>query len=223
MSLVVGQRVCDKDGYCATVRYVGPVATSKAATTVYAGCEWDDATRGKGDGAVVTAEGAEVRYFACDAGRASFLKVDLLNPGRGLLAALREKYCDDGGGGGGGAGGTTVEAGEVGTGRGAVPILLVGEEKAREQQQLSKLTSVVLQRAAIATVETDATSLAGATVGSAAPRLREVDLRDNLLWRWEEVAALGRQCAALHTLYLNGNRCVQGNGNRGRAPRSTVA
>ena len=35
--VVVGGRVADKDGFRATVRYVGPVATSKSASTVYAG------------------------------------------------------------------------------------------------------------------------------------------------------------------------------------------
>jgi hypothetical protein len=29
------------------------------------GIEWDDATRGKGDGAVTTSTGEEVRYFRC--------------------------------------------------------------------------------------------------------------------------------------------------------------
>jgi len=33
----VRQRICDKDGNKGTVRYVGPVATSKKADTVYAG------------------------------------------------------------------------------------------------------------------------------------------------------------------------------------------
>ncbi len=37
MSLVVGQRVADKDDFRGTVRYVGPVATSKTAGAVYAG------------------------------------------------------------------------------------------------------------------------------------------------------------------------------------------
>lgn len=37
MAVVVGQRVLDKQGFKGTVRYVGPVATSKSAETVYAG------------------------------------------------------------------------------------------------------------------------------------------------------------------------------------------
>ena len=62
VSIAVGCRVT-KDGFRATVRYVGPVATSKSTDTVYAGVEWDDATRGKNDGAVCTIDGIETRYF----------------------------------------------------------------------------------------------------------------------------------------------------------------
>jgi hypothetical protein len=37
LSLAQGARVADKDGNRGTVRYVGPVATSKTAGAVYAG------------------------------------------------------------------------------------------------------------------------------------------------------------------------------------------
>ncbi|RYG50172.1 hypothetical protein EON67_05755 [archaeon] len=35
--LSLGQRVCDAKGFVGSVRYLGPVATSKAADTLYAG------------------------------------------------------------------------------------------------------------------------------------------------------------------------------------------
>ena len=35
--LQIGSRVTDKDGYIATVRYVGPVETSKSQDTIFAG------------------------------------------------------------------------------------------------------------------------------------------------------------------------------------------
>ena len=50
----IGARIVDKKGSRGTVRYVGPVATSKSADAVYVGVEWDDNTRGKHDGAVTT-------------------------------------------------------------------------------------------------------------------------------------------------------------------------
>ena len=46
----VGARVT-VDGSRGTVRYIGPVATSKTEGAVYAGIEWDDGARGKNDGA----------------------------------------------------------------------------------------------------------------------------------------------------------------------------
>lgn len=72
----VGQRVIDDEGFRGTVRYIGPVATSKDPKAVWigmylrtvwsyifsdqdsdstfsAGVEWDDVTRGKHDGSVV--------------------------------------------------------------------------------------------------------------------------------------------------------------------------
>ena len=39
-----------------TVRYIGPVVTSKKAEDVWVGIEWDDATRGKHNGAVANKE-----------------------------------------------------------------------------------------------------------------------------------------------------------------------
>ena len=36
-TLRIGQRVADREGFIGTVRYIGPVATSKSAETQYAG------------------------------------------------------------------------------------------------------------------------------------------------------------------------------------------
>lgn len=36
-TLELGQRVIDREGFRGVVRYLGPVATSKSAETVYAG------------------------------------------------------------------------------------------------------------------------------------------------------------------------------------------
>jgi hypothetical protein len=161
--MFVGQRVADKDGARGTVRYVGPVATSKTADAVYAGAgrrcgatsqrlfcvlcafafarslalpwrccvssvfvaagiEWDDATRGKHDGAVVDGAGASVRYFTCAPAAGSFLKVNLLQTGVSFVTAMRTKYED-------------VDAASGGTfelhdGR-ALEVELVGDDKIR--------------------------------------------------------------------------------------------
>jgi tubulin-specific chaperone E len=74
-SLYLGQRVQDLTGYRATVRYIGPVCTSKAKDAVWIGVEFDDATRGKHDGSVESESGELVRFFTCtDGGSGSFLR-----------------------------------------------------------------------------------------------------------------------------------------------------
>ena len=52
----IGQRI-EVDKFRGTIRYVGPVATSKKATTTWLGIEWDDPNRGKNDGSVKTPDG----------------------------------------------------------------------------------------------------------------------------------------------------------------------
>ena len=54
-ALELGCRVNSK-GDKGTVRYIGPVVTSKKAEDVWVGIEWDDATRGKHNGAVANKE-----------------------------------------------------------------------------------------------------------------------------------------------------------------------
>lgn len=88
-----------------------------------AGVDWDDGTRGKSDGTVVTADGTVVRYFSCAAGHGSFMKIELLDVGTDMLTALTERYCDTA---------TALTGGAIQTGAGrAVPIMLVGDAKVR--------------------------------------------------------------------------------------------
>ena len=96
LPLAPGQRVVDKDGFRATVKYVGPVASSRNPDAVFAGVEWDLASRGKGDGSVLSAaDGSAVRYFqAATPTGASFVRPDLLSPGQPCDAALDERYND---------------------------------------------------------------------------------------------------------------------------------
>lgn len=98
--MTVGQRVADKDGFRGTVRYVGPVATSKKATTVYAGIEWDDPSRGKHDGSVTAADGTVTRYFDCPPTAGSFVRAAIVQCGVSFLAALADRYEDATEGGG---------------------------------------------------------------------------------------------------------------------------
>ncbi len=97
-TFTIGQRIVDKDGYRGTVRYIGPVATSKTMGAIYAGIEWDDSTRGKNDGSVtVTKENngttteETVRYFTCGPTAGSFMKCELLFSGISLTEALNDR------------------------------------------------------------------------------------------------------------------------------------
>lgn len=186
----VSDRVADKDGFRATVRYVGPVATSKTQDTIYAGLEWDVATRGKNDGSVTTTDGQEHRYFTCTAGAGSFVKTDLLNRGVSAAEALDARYNDK----------TEYEGGAlVGISGKAVPMMLVGDEKVRAQQALSKLTGASLRESFVSRV--DPGSLSGLC-----PKIREVDLSSNLMSDWMSIAELGRQLPMLRVLNLSGNK-----------------
>jgi len=79
----------------------------------------------------------------------------------------------------------------------SVPVVLVGDDKVREQQALGKLTHVVLREAGV--------SIIGPSLGSVCPKVREVDLQGNLLHSWGEVAELGRSLPLLRVLNLSDN------------------
>ena len=65
-SLLVGTRVKDADNYTATVLYIGPVASASNQDDIYCGLEWDDVTRGKHDGSVISKfTNKPVRHFQC--------------------------------------------------------------------------------------------------------------------------------------------------------------
>ena len=109
----------------------------------------------------------------CDAGRGSFVKLDLLDGGIEALEALLAKYEDD----------AALPDGSISTttsGK-AVAIQLVGDAIVRKRQQIAKLTSASLR----------GTSLARIGPGSLAAcctRLRELDVSQTLLGSWDAVA-----------------------------------
>jgi len=191
---VVGQRVLDKKGDAATVKYVGPVATSKSAETVYVGLEWDDETRGKNDGSVTTADGAVVRYFTTSPGRGSFLKVALVDAGTSFVAALIDRYE-----------GSTLDAvggaGTVETASGRdLEVEFVGEDQIRGKQRLARNKNVALRGCRVATFDGDG------KIAATCPNIEDLDLRDNLLYDWASLAPLGQQLPRLAVLNVSGNR-----------------
>eukprot|EP00959_Pyramimonas_sp_CCMP1952_P228095 4769529-Pyramimonas_sp.AAC.3 len=142
-------RVAD-DLSLATVRYLGPVVTQKG---VWVGVEWDDAGRGKHDGAY-----KGTRYFECSRGlieevgaenKASFVRTAKLLVNVSFMEALRWRYSNE------------VSAKESGTKEDMyiksasgqrVNIELVGKDKVMSKQsQLDILSAVYVPDACINT------------------------------------------------------------------------
>jgi hypothetical protein len=194
----IGNRVRDGDGFRGTVHYVGPVAASKKLTDTWIGVEWDSPTRGKHDGSCVDSQGKIHRYFSCVNGAGSFVKPKNLIAGRSFAEVLKERYVDmdaplmapD----------QKVPDAYVVTSRGVQKsIEFLGEEKIRGRQQISQVDKVTVRDDCVAYIgDHDTRELAG--------HLTCVDLQDNLLSRWTELFALGKNLPELTQLLLHGNR-----------------
>lgn len=154
----VGRTRCrDKDGFYGTIRYVGPVASASNEAEVYAGIEWDDATRGKHDGSVICKRtNALVKHFACSNGNtedrtyattgASFVRMKKLDLGAVLDRQLLEsRYVSPDA--------KLVAPDNVlpdcyantSSGKQKKPIEFWGEVKLRQRQQLDSLHHVSLR------------------------------------------------------------------------------
>lgn len=198
--LRIGQRVQDADGYRGSVRYIGPVVTSKSADTEWVGVEWDDGSRGKHDGSVTTKAGEVVRYFTTAEGRGSFLKRNKVDCGVSFFGALRQRYVEmdaplE-------APNNVFEGAYANTNKegGRKAIEFVGELKVRERQQIAVLDKCTLRACGIARARDPEE-----TPPAAAARYTEVDLQGNLLREWADVAELVDAMPQLRTLHLNGN------------------
>ncbi|KAG1669876.1 hypothetical protein FOA52_012465 [Chlamydomonas sp. UWO 241] len=172
----------------ATVRYLGSVAGQQG---VWVGLEWDESSRGKHDGST-----GGVRYFECASGHptaGSFVRVEKVNFGFGVLEALRARYTNARGEMG------DVDKSElwVHTVRNRkVFVELVGEAKISAlQSQIQHLPSARVVGACISHLG-DAAELAAAL-----PSLVELDLTCNLVSGWG--VAEGLCCTMTHLQVLN--------------------
>lgn len=160
---------------------------------VAAGIEWDDPTRGKNDGSVETADGEVHRYFTTAPGQGSFMKLPLMLKGHGIVAALLDKY----------EGGTLDEVGGAGSVQTAsgreLEVEFVGEAHIRGKQLLERNRNVSLKEAMVSFVEGDS------RLAKLAPNIQDLDLRENLLHSWADVASLGEQLSRLSVLNIAGN------------------
>ena len=135
----LGSRISDSDGFLGTVLYIGPVASAKNQSEVYAGIEWDDDTRGKHDGSVISrADKSIVRHFKCESSSAtagSFVKSSKLNLGIDFCTTLAERYV-------------TVDAPLLAPGNkfeGCVAMTKKGRSKQIEVRHRNELLGQVLQ------------------------------------------------------------------------------
>eukprot|EP00798_Chlamydomonas_sp_ICE-L_P007190 gene7190-298_t len=127
----------------ATVRYVGSVQGQDGS---WVGVEWDDRSRGKHDGVT-----GGIQYFQCEPNAGSFVRVEKVNSGVSLLAAVRGRYTNQ-----------TTEMGEdvareemyVNTVRNRrVQIELVGEQMVQaHQSHIERLTAARVVGATVSVV-----------------------------------------------------------------------
>ncbi|CAI5720474.1 unnamed protein product [Peronospora effusa] len=216
---VVGQRVDDGSGSLGTIRYVGPVATAKDASTLYYGIEWDVWGRGLNDGSVIMPTGERVVYFTGPSGRrmtendaqvsykCSFMKAttfDKTSIQSSLLQKLQEKYYHEEKEDSRAYSTDVVVAGEVGTTLGSgKPIEFIGAKKLRTQQTFENLEKISLSGCQI----TELGSVEGGkSLRTLAPKLTELDLSRNLFSTWGDILAVLRELPLLETLILSGNR-----------------
>lgn len=180
-------RIQDADGFVGTVRYIGPVASAKKQTEVYAGIEWDDHTRGKHDGSVISKSTNElVRHFSLKSKSTtggSFLKVSKLDTGIVLnLDTVRLRYVD--------SDAPLVAPNNIlpysartSSGR-SKPIEFLGEMKVRKRQQLDELIDISLRSMAISSV---AAGEEREELKRTFEHLKEIDLAGNLFSDWNDL------------------------------------
>ncbi len=198
--LSVGQRVCESGApdRRATVRFLGEVPGS--APGLWVGVEWDDPERGRHDGS----HGGR-RYFSTRSGAprcASFVRPKKVSAGMALGEAARRRYGQ-------------VEGATAGVDQEVLsglrreinaPFLeVVGFDKVnRQQSDFARLRVVSLRASQVRGLALDEEE--EGPLGAWMPQVRELNLAENLLWRWADVAEVGRELGMLTALNLACNR-----------------
>merc|ERR1719295_505562 len=197
---VLGQRI-RVESSIGTIRYVGPVATSKKATTIWLGIEWDDENRGKNDGAVTTPDGTVHRYFTTTDGRGSFIKPVKATFGRDILAAINARFSletleDD------------VKEQQQIAQESNFKIEFVGWDKSiRRQCDLTKKTSVALEDHDVRYIDSSKLK----ELREIVPKCQQLDLRRNLITSLVTFPGLRSLGDTLRELNLSHNKldCIQ--------------
>jgi hypothetical protein len=177
-------RIRDADGFVATIRYVGTVASAKNTNEVYAGVEWDDYTRGKHDGSVICRKTNKlVRHFTLkypSSQGGSFLRINKIDTGVDLdLKLLKSRYVEPD---------APLVApnnllpysARTSSGR-AKPIEFLGEMNVRKRQQLEDLEEISLRGMGITRISDQSRDEMMKMFG----HVTEIDLSGNLISDWD--------------------------------------
>lgn len=198
-------RVRDASGFVGTVLYVGPVASAKASTEIYAGIAWDDVTRGKHDGSVISRSTNQiVRHFKCGPTQGSFLRLSKVDVGVPLTPQLmRTRYVkpdaelvapDN----------LLSHVARTSSGRDK-PIEFYGELKLRNRQQLEVVEEISLRMLGISQPPPENDDEVLKEIAEFA-HLRGIDLAGNLLSDWGDVLAILKLFPNLCNISLASNR-----------------
>ena len=186
-------RIRDSDGFVATIRYVGTVASAKNSNEIYAGVEWDDVTRGKHDGSVICRQSKNlVRHFSIHSGHAtagSFLRLNKVDIGVELDRKLiQSRYVDNDA--------PLVAPNNVlpytartSSGR-EKTIEFLGEMKIRKRQQMEDLDEISLRGMGISKIS----NLEGCRedMKTTFEHVKEIDLAGNLFCDWDSLFEIMR-------------------------------
>mmetsp|Transcript_23195 Transcript_23195/g.48007 ORF Transcript_23195/g.48007 Transcript_23195/m.48007 type:complete len:658 (-) Transcript_23195:75-2048(-) len=195
-------RLRDPSGFTGTLLYLGPVASAKSSTEIYAGIAWDDVTRGKHDGSVICRRTNQiVRHFKCGPTQGSFLRLNKVDTGVELTPELmRGRYVEPDA--------ELVAPGNLlphvakTSGGRDKPIEFWGELEIRNRQQLEVVEDISLRMLGIARPCGDKEK-----AGMEEFRhLKGIDLAANLLCDWEDVLEILRQFPLLENVSLASNR-----------------
>ncbi|KAL3765414.1 hypothetical protein ACHAWU_002332 [Discostella pseudostelligera] len=195
-------RVRDTSGFVGTIVYIGPVASAKSSTEIYAGIIWDDITRGIHDGSVICRSTNQiVRHFKCGPTQGSFLRLSKVDVGVALTPeVMRSRYVkpdaelvapDN----------LLPHVARTAGGRDK-PIEFWGEVKIRNRQQLEVVGEISLRMLGIARP----CSAEQQVEMEEFNHLKSIDLAGNLLSDWEDVLGILRQFNNLESLSLASNR-----------------
>lgn len=182
-------RLRDADGFVATIRYIGPVASAKKSNETYVGVEWDDPHRGLHDGSVISRSTNElVRHFSLknpSGTGGSFLRLNKIDTGVELnFKLINSRYVDPD---------APLVApnnllpfsARTSSGRDK-PIEFLGEMKVRKRQQMEDLDDISLRSMGISTIPSR-DSDAGKQLMKTFEHLKELDVSGNLFSDWKDI------------------------------------